>query len=455
MFDILSILLAKTAYALLYAWLCLSLLLSEAFTPLIGASNPIVWAIGSAFVVARLILYLLQVFMRCIKSPITQCMCASTIVICTPPMLLKACLTFVTYTLLAKTAYALLYTYLGLSLLLSELFTPLIGASNPIVWTLGSAFVVALLIFYLLQVFMRCIKSPITQRICAAATITYTAPMLLKAYLTFVIYYLAVISEIYHFLGPIRTIGSIVVLERTWRFITFLPSLLIFVAEVYSCIAWYAVEFLCVFFPAAFNVLKLVATGLVIIFRRCWRRCLARAKMRSQSQDNAINAVTTLQSLWKYHRMRRAVRSVQRWWRGRKVARANKSTIMVEDASDSEYDNDFSSPRRNLRPGPGESWMEPVDNDAQLFSYDDEEEEDDGGVLEDEASDLSDNIGSITITGDKYAGQECIVLDYLTHMVRVKMVGSGQITTIRRRRLGLEKEVASTVRRSPRLAARN
>ena len=64
MFDILSILLAKTAYALLYAWLCLSLLLSEAFTPLIGASNPIVWAIGSAFVVARLILYLLQVFMK-------------------------------------------------------------------------------------------------------------------------------------------------------------------------------------------------------------------------------------------------------------------------------------------------------------------------------------------------------------------------------------------------------
>ena len=168
MFDILSILLAKTAYALLYAWLCLSLLLSEAFTPLIGASNPIVWAIGSAFVVARLILYLLQVFMRCIKSPITQCMCASTIVICTPPMLLKACLTFVTYTLLAKTAYALLYTYLGLSLLLSELFTPLIGASNPIVWTLGSAFVVALLIFYLLQVFMRCIKSPITRPPCSS-----------------------------------------------------------------------------------------------------------------------------------------------------------------------------------------------------------------------------------------------------------------------------------------------
>ena len=99
--------------------------------------------------------------------------------------------------------------------------------------------------------------------------------------------------------------------------------------------------------------------------------------------------------------------------------------------------------------------MEPVN----FQDYDNDEEEDDdddggGGVLEDEAADLSD-IGSTTITGGVYAGDECIVLNYLTHMVRVKMVGSGQITTIRRRSLGLEKEVASTVRRSPRLAARN
>ena len=106
--------------------------------------------------------------------------------------------------------------------------------------------------------------------------------------------------------------------------------------------------------------------------------------------------------------------------------------------------------------------MEPVN----FQDYDDDEEEDDDDdddddndhddddVLEDEAADLSD-IGSTTITGGVYAGDECIVLDYLTHMVRVKMVGSDQITTIRRRSLGLEKEVASTVRRSPRLAARN
>jgi hypothetical protein len=432
--------LAKTAYALLYANLGLFLVFAEVFTPLIGTNNTrIVWALGSAFMVARLILYLLQVFMRCIKSPITQCMCASTIAIYTPPMLL----TFVAHTLLAKIAYALLYTYLGLFLLLSEVFTPLIGASNPIVWALGSALMAARLILHLLQVFMRCIKSPITQRICAAATLTYTAPMLLKAYLTFVIYYLAAISETYHFLGPLRTIGSIVILERTWRFIIFLPTLLSFVAEAYSCIAWYTVEFLCDFLPDAFNVLKDVATGLVIIIRRCWRGYHARAKMRAQSQDNAINAVTTLQFLWKYHRMRRAVRSVQRWWRGCKVARTNKNTIMVEDASDSEYEDDFSSPRRNLVPGPGESWIEPVDD------------QDDGDefALQDEPSDLSD-IGSTTITGGKYAGNECIVLDYLTQMVRVKMVGSGQITTIRRRSLGLEKEVASTVRRSPRLAAR-
>ena len=135
------------------------------------------------------------------------------------------------------------------------------------------------------------------------------------------------------------------------------------------------------------------------------------------------------------------------------MARTNKNTIMVEDASDSEYDDDFSSPRRNRKPGPGDSWLEPVD----VQDYDDYDYNDDDGVLEDEASDLSDigSTTSCTITGGVYAGDECIVLDYLTHMVRVKMVGSGQITTIRRRSLGLEKEVASTVRRSPRLAARN
>ena len=133
------------------------------------------------------------------------------------------------------------------------------------------------------------------------------------------------------------------------------------------------------------------------------------------------------------------------------MARTNKNTIMVEDASDSECDDDFSSPRRNRKPGPGDSWMEPVQDD------DDDDDDGGGGILEDEASDLSDigSTTSCTITGGVYAGDECIVLDYLTHMVRVKMVGSGQITTIRRRSLGLEKEVASTVRRSPRLAARN
>ena len=263
--------------------------------------------------------------------------------------------------LLAKTAYGLLYAYLGIFLLFAEVFTPLIGAINPIIWTLGSAFMVARLILCLLQVFIRCIKSPITQRICAAGILTYTAPMLLKAYLTFVIYYLAAISEIYHFLGPMWSFGSIVILERTWRFITFLPTLFCFAAEAYSSIVWYMVEFLCDFLAVAFNVLKVVKTGLVITIQRCWRGCLPRANIRAQAQDNVVNAVTTLQSLWKYHRMRRAVKSVQRWWRECKVARTNKNTIMVEDASDSEYDDDFCSPWRNRRPGPGESWIEPVE----------------------------------------------------------------------------------------------
>lgn len=46
--------------------------------------------------------------------------------------------------------------------------------------------------------------------------------------------------------------------------------------------------------------------------------------------------------------------------KGRKKSR-KKITITVEDASDSEYDDDFSSPWRNRRPGPGESWIEPVE----------------------------------------------------------------------------------------------
>ena len=46
--------------------------------------------------------------------------------------------------------------------------------------------------------------------------------------------------------------------------------------------------------------------------------------------------------------------------KGRKKNR-KKITITVEDASDSEYDDDFSSPLRNRRPGPGESWIEPVE----------------------------------------------------------------------------------------------
>lgn len=45
--------------------------------------------------------------------------------------------------------------------------------------------------------------------------------------------------------------------------------------------------------------------------------------------------------------------------KGRK--KKKKITITVEDASDSEYDDDFSSPWRNRRPGPGESWIEPVE----------------------------------------------------------------------------------------------
>merc|ERR1712170_180422 len=45
--------------------------------------------------------------------------------------------------------------------------------------------------------------------------------------------------------------------------------------------------------------------------------------------------------------------------KGRKKNR-KKITITVEDASDSE-DDDFSSPWRNRRPGPGESWIEPVE----------------------------------------------------------------------------------------------
>merc|ERR1739841_308045 len=36
-------------------------------------------------------------------------------------------------------------------------------------------------------------------------------------------------------------------------------------------------------------------------------------------------------------------------------------TVIVEDASDSECENEFDSPWRNRRPSPGESWLEPVE----------------------------------------------------------------------------------------------
>jgi hypothetical protein len=38
-----------------------------------------------------------------------------------------------------------------------------------------------------------------------------------------------------------------------------------------------------------------------------------------------------------------------------------KITVIVEDASDSEYEDDFKSLWRNRRPSPGQ-WMEPVEN---------------------------------------------------------------------------------------------
>ena len=44
----------------------------------------------------------------------------------------------------------------------------------------------------------------------------------------------------------------------------------------------------------------------------------------------------------------------------KKGKKKQKIVITVEDASDSEYEDDFASPWRNRRPGPGESWIEPV-----------------------------------------------------------------------------------------------
>mmetsp|Transcript_26847 Transcript_26847/g.58726 ORF Transcript_26847/g.58726 Transcript_26847/m.58726 type:complete len:324 (-) Transcript_26847:64-1035(-) len=46
--------------------------------------------------------------------------------------------------------------------------------------------------------------------------------------------------------------------------------------------------------------------------------------------------------------------------RKKNKGKKQKITITVEDASDSENDDDFASSWRNRRPGPGESWIEPV-----------------------------------------------------------------------------------------------
>ena len=77
---------------------------------------------------------------------------------------------------------------------------------------------------------------------------------------------------------------------------------------------------------------------------------------------------------------------------------------------------------------------------------------DDDAVIDAESNN-EDEPEYTTIVGGKYAGDECIVLAYLPHMVRIKLV-SGRITVIRRQSLGLEK-IASPIalRRSPRLSA--
>ena len=129
-------------------------------------------------------------------------------------------------TILANTASALFHAYLSLTLLHVEAMAELIGAGAPIIWTIGSILMVARLTLHLLPVLFRCVVSPITRCICAVTILTCVATMLLKAYLTFVIFYLAAVSEICNAFGPMWSIGSLVLLERMWRFITLLPALL-------------------------------------------------------------------------------------------------------------------------------------------------------------------------------------------------------------------------------------
>jgi hypothetical protein len=61
-----------------------------------------------------------------------------------------------------------------------------------------------------------------------------------------------------------------------------------------------------------------------------------------------------------------------------------------------------------------------------------------------------------TISGGKYAGKNCIILEYLPHRVRVQIVGSSLITCISRRSLGLDEKKTvwhTQPRRSPRIRA--
>ena len=62
----------------------------------------------------------------------------------------------------------------------------------------------------------------------------------------------------------------------------------------------------------------------------------------------------------------------------------------------------------------------------------------------------------VTITGGKYAGKNCIILEHLPHRVRVQIVGSSLITCISRRSLGLDEKKTvwhTQPRRSPRISA--
>ena len=117
----------------------------------------------------------------------------------------------------------------------------------------------------------------------------------------------------------------------------------------------------------------------------------------------------------------------------------------------------FTQPKQDAATGTGTntsaapSHSPSADDDGGSWDQDDDADADAADATDDVAD--TSRLGSYTITGGKYADQQCIIVKHLARKVRVELVDSGMVTCISRRSLGLDVEKTSwheEPRRSPR-----